>query len=91
MARHSPSTPATHRCPERLLLWIYIYTFLVQQMLAMWRVQRWGVRRLHVLIGRNDTSLAVTSWWLIEKRALMLRRIEPGDLIRRLGLAVLRK
>jgi peptidoglycan/LPS O-acetylase OafA/YrhL len=65
---------------------IYIYAFLVQQMLAIWHVQRWGYVAYMTLSVVATLPFAVGSWWLIEKQALTLRRIQLDELRHRLGL-----
>jgi peptidoglycan/LPS O-acetylase OafA/YrhL len=55
---------------------VYIYAFPVQQLLAMWQVQRWGYAAFVFLGVVGTVPFAVASWWLIEKRALKLKRLD---------------
>ena len=58
---------------------VYIYAYPVQQLLAIWHAERWGYV-LFLLLGVAGTvPLAVASWWLIEKNALKLRKLDVGD------------
>jgi peptidoglycan/LPS O-acetylase OafA/YrhL len=54
---------------------IYIYAYPVQQLLAIWGVERWGFLA-YMLLGIVGTlPFAVASWRIIEKPALELKRI----------------
>jgi peptidoglycan/LPS O-acetylase OafA/YrhL len=54
----------------------YIYAFPVTVLLAIWNVQRWGYPVFILLCIAGTVPFAVASWWLIEKRALSLKRLE---------------
>ncbi len=64
---------------------IYIYAFLVQQILALWHVQRWGYIAYMTLSVVFTVPFAVASWWLVEKNALKLKKFSPGVGSRRLA------
>jgi peptidoglycan/LPS O-acetylase OafA/YrhL len=55
---------------------VYIYAYPVQQLLALGHVQRWGYVVYATLAVAATAPLAVGSWWLIEKRALSLKRLD---------------
>ena len=62
---------------------IYIYAWPVQELLVVWGVQRLGYPA-YVLIGVMATvPFAVASWWLVEKRALALKKISVPAVFRR--------
>ena len=52
---------------------VYIYAFPVQQLLAVYGVQRWGYFPFLILSFVGTAPLAIASWWLVEKRALALK------------------
>ena len=54
----------------------YIYAFPVTVLLAIWNVQRWGYTVFILLCVAGTVPFAVASWWLIEKRALSLKKLE---------------
>ena len=53
----------------------YVYASPVQQLLAVWGVQRWGMPVFMVLSVGGTMPFAVASWWLIEKHALRLKKL----------------
>ena len=55
---------------------IYIYAWPVQELLAVWRVQRWGYPAYTVACIMVTVPFAVASWWLVEKRALALKKFD---------------
>jgi hypothetical protein len=57
---------------------IYIYGFLVQQMLAFFGVYEWGYLVYVALTLAITSCLAWLSWHLIEKRAMALKDWGPG-------------
>jgi len=62
---------------------IYIYAWPVQELLVVWGVQRLGYPA-YVVIGVAATvPLAVASWWLVEKRALSLKKMPVPGVFRR--------
>ena len=61
---------------------IYIYGFLVQQVLAYLGVHRWGYWPYVVLTLVIAFGCAWLSWHLVEKRALRLKSVGPGKGIR---------
>jgi peptidoglycan/LPS O-acetylase OafA/YrhL len=60
---------------------VYIYAFPVQQLLALWGVARWGYWPYALLAVAATSPLAVASWWLVEKRALRLKRLGRGSAV----------
>jgi peptidoglycan/LPS O-acetylase OafA/YrhL len=52
---------------------IYIYAWPVQQMLALWGVNRWGYVPYTALTLTIAVPCAIASWWLVEKQALKLK------------------
>jgi peptidoglycan/LPS O-acetylase OafA/YrhL len=54
---------------------IYIYAFPVQQLFAIWRLNRWGYLAYLGLVVLGTVPLALASWWGIEKRALRLKTL----------------
>jgi peptidoglycan/LPS O-acetylase OafA/YrhL len=62
---------------------IYIYAWPVQELLVVWGVQRLGYPA-YVLIGVMATvPFAVASWWLVERRALALKKVSFPGIFRR--------
>lgn len=59
---------------------VYIYAYPVSQLLAIWGVQRWGYPAYVSLSVVATIPFAVASWWLIEKRALSLKKLELKSL-----------
>jgi peptidoglycan/LPS O-acetylase OafA/YrhL len=60
---------------------LYIYAWPVQQLLALWGVYKWGYVPYTALALLGTAVLAVASWWLVEKRALSLKKMSlPGRL-----------
>ena len=53
----------------------YIYAMPLQQLLATWNIQRWGMPLFMTLSVGVTMPFAVASWWIVEKRFLKLRRI----------------
>jgi peptidoglycan/LPS O-acetylase OafA/YrhL len=56
---------------------IYIYAFVIQQLLATWDVQRWGYLAFMSLSVLCTLPFAAASWWIIERNALKFRKLEP--------------
>jgi peptidoglycan/LPS O-acetylase OafA/YrhL len=54
---------------------IYIYGFPVAQLLLLWGVQSWGAVPFISLTLLATLTLAVGSWWIVEKRALSLKKV----------------
>lgn len=61
-----------------------IYAYPVQQLLATWNVQRWSYSAFLFFSAPGVAPFAIASWWLVEKRALRLKRV---DLTPRSGAA----
>jgi len=59
---------------------VYIYAYPATQILAVFGVQRWGIAPFVILSVILTAPLAVGSWWLVEKRALSLKRVEAAGL-----------
>ena len=55
---------------------VYIYAWPASQLLAIWGAWRWGYVVFTLLCLLAVIPFAVASWWLIEKRALSLKRID---------------
>jgi peptidoglycan/LPS O-acetylase OafA/YrhL len=53
----------------------YIYAYPVSVLLAIWHANRLGFVPFALLCVIATAPLAVCSWWLIEKKAMSLRRI----------------
>ena len=60
---------------------VYIYAFPVQQILVVWSVNSWGYWPYTLLTVICIVPLSVASWWLVEKRALSLKRIRPMKIV----------
>ena len=58
----------------------YIYAYPVQQTLSLWGVYRLGYLPYLLLGVAGTVPFAVASWWLVEKRALALKKIELRQL-----------
>ena len=56
---------------------VYIYAYPVSVLLAVWHAQRLGEPVFIALCIVATVPFAMASWWLIEKRALSLKRIDP--------------
>jgi peptidoglycan/LPS O-acetylase OafA/YrhL len=63
---------------------LYIYAYPVTVLLAIWHVQRWGLAVFVLLCVAASVPFAVGSWWLIEKRALNQKRIDPKVILSRI-------
>jgi peptidoglycan/LPS O-acetylase OafA/YrhL len=59
---------------------VYIYAYPVTQLMAIAGVQAWGFPAYLSLSILATVPLAVASWWLIEKRALSLKKFDPGSI-----------
>jgi peptidoglycan/LPS O-acetylase OafA/YrhL len=59
---------------------IYIYAFVLQQLLAVWNVQRWGYLAYMSLSILATVPVAVASWWIVERNALKLKRLDVRSL-----------
>jgi len=58
---------------------VYIYSYPVAQLLAVFGLQRWGIGVFVALSVVATAPLAVLSWWLVERHALRLKRVAlPG-------------
>ena len=62
---------------------IYIYGWPVQELMVVWGVQRWGYPAFVVVCLAVTIPFAVASWWLVEKRALALKKADPIATYRR--------
>lgn len=56
---------------------IYLYAAAVQQLLAVLDAQRWGMPVYMALTVVITVPLAVASWWIVEKHALKLKKVDP--------------
>ena len=54
---------------------VYVYASPVQQLLATWNVQRWGMPVFMALSVGGTIPFAAASWWLIERHALRLKTL----------------
>ncbi len=61
---------------------LYIFAFPVQQILAVWGVQRSGYAVYLLLSIVMTAPFAVASWWLVERHALRWKKLEPRMLLR---------
>lgn len=55
---------------------VYIYAYPVSQLLALWGVYRWGYAAYTSLVVLVTTPFAASSWWLVEKHALKLKKLD---------------
>ncbi len=53
---------------------VYIYSWPVTQVLIAWQAQRLGYGTFLLLIVLGTAPFAVASWWIIERRALRLKK-----------------
>ena len=53
----------------------YVYAWPIQQLLATWNVERWGMPIFMVFSVGCTMPFAIASWWLIEKHALRLKKL----------------
>jgi peptidoglycan/LPS O-acetylase OafA/YrhL len=67
---------------------VYIYAFVVQQVLADLGVPRWGLLAYFVLAMLGAYGCAYLSWHLVEKRAMRLKDWSPWDRWRRAPVEV---
>ena len=58
---------------------VYIYSFPIQQTLAGWNVQKYGVVLFFCAALTLATLLGALSWFAIEKPALSLKRLWPTE------------
>jgi peptidoglycan/LPS O-acetylase OafA/YrhL len=56
---------------------VYIYAYPVTVLLAIWHAEKLGEPVFIVLCIVATAPFAMASWWLIEKRALRLKRMDP--------------
>lgn len=70
---------------------IYVYGFLVEQVLAYFGVYKWGYLPYAVLTLLITVACAWASWHVVEKRALALKDRGPGRGIRYWVARVLRR
>lgn len=61
---------------------VYIYAFPVQQLLAIWGLQRTGYVGYLLLSVVGTGLFAFASWWVVEKRALRLKKVDVLALLR---------
>jgi peptidoglycan/LPS O-acetylase OafA/YrhL len=54
---------------------LYVYAWPVTVLLAIWGLARWGVVPFVLLSVLASIPFAVASWWLVERRALSLKRL----------------
>jgi peptidoglycan/LPS O-acetylase OafA/YrhL len=66
----------------------YVYAYPVQRLLAVWGVWRAGYVVYLLACVAATTPFAVASWWLIEKRALRLKDLDPKTVVARLRRAI---
>jgi peptidoglycan/LPS O-acetylase OafA/YrhL len=66
---------------------IYIYAYPVSQLLAMLGATRWGETPYLLLTVLATLPFAVASWWLVEKRALALKKVDPKVVAMRFRVA----
>jgi peptidoglycan/LPS O-acetylase OafA/YrhL len=62
---------------------VYIYAYPVQQLLVIWHVTKHGYVAYALLSILGTVPLAVASWWLIEKRALALKKVDIHSVLRK--------
>jgi peptidoglycan/LPS O-acetylase OafA/YrhL len=62
---------------------VYIYAWPIQELLVVWGVQRLGYPAYVVITVAVTAPFAVASWWLVEKRALSLKKFSPASFSRR--------
>ncbi len=60
----------------------YIYAYPVTQLLVIAGVQKWGYAPFILLTVLATAPFAVASWWLVEKRALSLKKLDAAKLVR---------
>jgi peptidoglycan/LPS O-acetylase OafA/YrhL len=53
----------------------YIYAFPIQQLLALYGLNRWGLPAYVALVLAGTLPIAFLSWWLVERPWLSLKRI----------------
>jgi peptidoglycan/LPS O-acetylase OafA/YrhL len=58
---------------------IYIYAYPVTVLLTIWHAQQWGYVPFLTFVLLGTAPFAVASWWLLEKRALRLKKIDPRE------------
>jgi peptidoglycan/LPS O-acetylase OafA/YrhL len=61
---------------------MYIYAYPVTQLLAIAGVQNWGYVPFTLLTVLATAPLAAASWWLVEKQALSLKKVDAAQLVR---------
>jgi len=59
---------------------IYIYGYPVSQLLALWGANHFGFPFYLTSVVAVTALLAVGSWWVVEKRAMSLKRLDPAGL-----------
>jgi len=65
---------------------VYIYAYPLTQLLVLWNAERFGYVPFMLLTVLLTVPFAVASWWLIEKRALSLKKLDvKGTTARMLG------
>lgn len=58
---------------------VYIYAWPVQELLATWHLQRWGIPVFMLLSVGVTIPFAVASWWIVERNALKLKGIAAPE------------
>ena len=59
----------------------YIFGFVVTQLLLLWGIGRWGFIPLSLLTLVGTAILAATSWWMVERHALRLKKVSLANLL----------
>ena len=63
---------------------VYVYAFPVTVLLTIWGANRWGYVPFVLLCIIGTIAFAVASWWLIERRALALKKLDARPVWHRL-------
>jgi peptidoglycan/LPS O-acetylase OafA/YrhL len=63
---------------------VYIYAYPIQQLLAIWHVQRWGFPTYLLLSVVCVAPFAFASWWIVERPALKLKQFDLPAALKRL-------
>ena len=63
---------------------IYIYAYPIGQLMALAEVQSWGYPAYLAATVAATVPLAVASWWLVEKHALRLKKVDARALAQRI-------
>jgi peptidoglycan/LPS O-acetylase OafA/YrhL len=54
---------------------VYVYAYPVTVLLAIWGANRWGYIPFAIFCLLGTIPFAAASWWVVEKRALRLRKV----------------